>query len=848
MGQNYLAVCDGARGARAEEAKEVAAAIRAVMNGDIKDASLEYPCNSPTERRWFQLSVLPFGGASRQGAILSHTNITDRKVPELELLNSEREQRALAERLALEQEMLLTAQAIAKVGSWELDLKTLDASWSAETFKIFEATRADFAPSQSRFLSFVHPDDREALTTALLQSHGTTEVSRIEHRLLMGDGRIKVVVERWRTYCDPAGTPVRAVGTCEDITERHASDAKLRDTEERYRMLFDANPFPTVVVDRETRRFLAINDAMVTNYGWSRAELATMTSDDIYTPEDLPTVVALREGFALDSTHEVPRLHHRRKDGTILDVDQTVRTIDFGGRPAVLATAFDMTDRNRTLAELQRSEERYRALVDTLPVGVLESTADGRIVSVNGAWRRMFGFADSDDVSAVDVADLYGDPADRITLMAQAEGGQLPAEAETVFRRRDGTVFPAERYFRKVVDAEDKVVGLRGIVIDVTKRKALEARLNQSQKMEAVGQLTGGIAHDFNNILMVILGNVDALEDETALSPYVRERIDQIDQAGQRAADLTRSLLAFSHKLPLHPRRTDMNELVVTVGKLLRRTLGARIEIDSVLGEDLWLVQVDRGQLENALVNLCVNARDAMPAGGRLLIETRNHPKGPGETLGDFVVLSVTDSGSGIPPEVLAKVFEPFFTTKGVGKGTGLGLSMVHGFINQSKGHIEIKSTVGQGTSVIMSLPRTEGVPEDEAASIVGPLPRGDEEILVVEDEDRVRTVVVQQLLSLGYAVASAADGVSGLAACQSASRPYDLLLTDVIVPGPLNGKALADEVVRRWPRTRVLFMSGYSQDTIVHEGRPDPGVMLLAKPFRKLDLALAVRSALKGG
>ncbi|MDI1262675.1 MAG: ATP-binding protein, partial [bacterium] len=493
-----------------------------------------------------------------------------------------------------------------------------------------------------------------------------------------------------------------------------------------------------------------------------------------------------------------------------------------------------------------------RVLVDTLPVGVLESTVGGRIVSVNGAWRRMFGFGDTEDLTTVNVRDLYGDAEERSAILVQASSGLLAAEAETVFRRRDGTLFPAERYSISVVDAEGKMVGLRGVVIDVTNRKNLEAQLNQAQKMKAIGQLTGGIAHDFNNILMVIIGSVDALQEEENLGPGVREQVDQIDKSVQRATDLTRSLLAFSHKLPLHPQPTDMNDLVVTTGKLLRRTLGAAIEIDSVFGDDLWPVQVDRGQLETALLNLCINARDAMPGGGRLLIETSNARsddsylvKNAGAEPGDFAILSITDTGTGIPAAILDRVFDPFFTTKDVGKGTGLGLSMVHGFIKQSNGHIRIKSEVGHGTSIIMYLPRSVTVQAEARGQDASPLPRGGERILVVEDETQVREVVIQQLVSLGYAVTSAADGAAGLAVFEAAQRPYDLLLTDIIVPGPLNGKALADEVTRRWPKTRVLFMSGYSENALTHNGHLVPGAQLLSKPFRKTDLAQAIRRVL---
>ncbi|SEO89754.1 PAS domain S-box-containing protein [Rhodospirillales bacterium URHD0017] len=635
------------------------------------------------------------------------------------------------------------------------------------------------------------------------------------------------------------GVPLRAI----DRTL-----GQLENAQERYRRLFNVSPVLMVVLDRQTRRVLDANEATVRQYGWSHEELLTMSSNDFYPPEDLPDVLAQRERFMADPNRVVPPLRHRKKDGTIIDVEQTILPIDYDGKPALLVTANDVTERNRAMRELRESEQRYQALVETLPVGVLETTTDGRIVTANLAWRHMFGFGDDEDLGKLDVRDLYANPDDRgaVVQLVQAEGA-IPA-TESVFRRRDGTIFPVERYLRSVRDETGMVTSLRGIVIDITQRKSLEAQLHQAQKMEAVGQLTGGVAHDFNNILMIVMAGVDALEEEKSLSQAARRRVDQISRAIDKASDLTRSLLAFSHKLPLLPQRVDLNALVLDVGRLLQRTLGTQVEIESMLGKDLWPVEVDRGQLENALVNLCVNARDAMPDGGRVLIETRNvvldgHGRGKDADLppGAYVRLSVTDTGEGIAAEVLPRVFDPFFTTKEVGKGTGLGLSMVHGFIIQSHGHIAIQSERGRGTSITIHLPRAADLADEGDKPVATDLPRGRERILVVEDESHVGDAVVEQLQSLGYAVTQAADGSAGLAAFETAERPYDLLLTDIVMPG-LNGKKLADEVAARWPGTSVLFMSGYRPD---NESRLDPGARLLTKPFHKSDLATAVRKAL---
>jgi PAS domain S-box-containing protein len=515
------------------------------------------------------------------------------------------------------------------------------------------------------------------------------------------------------------------------------SVAQVQATEAHYRRLFDANPDPMAVIDRQTMRYLAVNDAMVRQYGWSREEFLTLTPAAIRHPEDMPMLTAILDKPATPGGSHSIAGRHQRKDGSVFDVDVSLAEIEFEGRPALLPMARDVTERKQ------------------------------------------------------------GEQARR--------------------------------------DAEEKV--------------------RQLEKMEAVGQLTGGVAHDFNNILMVMMANTDALEEEFELQPEVREHVDNIAKQTRRAAALTRQLLVFSRKQPLKPQVTDINELVVATGRLLRRTLGAKIEIESALEDNLYLVHVDRTQLETALVNLCVNGRDAMPGGGRLLIETRNvafddayAARNADAVAGPHAMLSVTDTGVGIAPENLDKVFEPFFTTKDVGRGTGLGLSMVYGFIKQSNGHIRIESVPGRGTTVALYLPRTGEAPQAEEAADTGS-PGGSERILVVEDDPKVRANVVLQLRSLGYAVEQAGDGTLGLSAFETAERtggaPFDLVLTDVIMPGPVGGRELADEVARRWPATAIVFMSGYSEDAITQDGRLEAGMRLLDKPFRKRELARMIRDAL---
>ncbi|HWS62749.1 MAG TPA: ATP-binding protein, partial [Steroidobacteraceae bacterium] len=386
---------------------------------------------------------------------------------------------------------------------------------------------------------------------------------------------------------------------------------------------------------------------------------------------------------------------------------------------------------------------------------------------------------------------------------------------------------------------------------DMTERIALEQQLRQSQKLDAIGHLTGGVAHDFNNILTVITGTIEILADAVAHSPQLASIARMIDDAARRGADLVQQLLAFARKQPLQPQSTDVNRLVLDTTKLLRPTLGESVEIKITLQEDAWPAMIDPSQLGTALINLAVNARDAMPGGGKLILETGNimldasfttihaeevrpHP---------YVMIAVTDTGVGIPAGIRDRVFEPFFTTKDVGQGTGLGLSMVYGFVKQSGGHIKIDSEEGHGTTFKLYLPRSS----ESVAPIERPVVAaegGEETILVVEDDALVRQYVVAQLESLRYAVLAAASAREALDMI-AAGRAFDLLFTDVILGSGFNGPALADEILRLRPGVKVLYTSGYTKDEMATDGRIDPGVALIHKPYRKIELARKIRAVL---
>jgi signal transduction histidine kinase len=412
--------------------------------------------------------------------------------------------------------------------------------------------------------------------------------------------------------------------------------------------------------------------------------------------------------------------------------------------------------------------------------------------------------------------------------------------------------------------ARDLSAANRDLQIQIDHREKAEEALRQAQKMEAIGQLTGGVAHDFNNLLQVILGNLERLRrrhkpgDGSMQAERDFQRMtDAAIQGAQRATQLTQRMLAFSRRQPLAPKAIDVNRLVAGMSEMLSRTLGETIELETVLAGGLWRALADENQLENALLNLAVNARDAMPNGGKLTIEAANIALDDAYVLseqdvraGQYVMIAVSDTGSGMAPEILSKVFEPFFTTKDIGQGTGLGLSMVFGFVKQSGGHVKIYSEIGEGTTVKIYLPRnlaTEDVSETVAEA---PRVRGGsdhETILVVEDETDVRRLAVETLVELGYRVLAAEDGHVALRMLEREPE-VRLLFTDVGLPGGLNGRQLADQARQRRPELKVLFTTGYARNAIVHHGRLDPGVELISKPFQIASLAVKVRELLDGG
>jgi len=542
----------------------------------------------------------------------------------------------------------------------------------------------------------------------------------------------------------------------------------------------------------------------------------------------------------------------QRARGGDLDVSLPVRRNDEMGQ---LAEHFnEMTRvmgaaRRHDVEALRRSETSYRTLVRQARHGIFRATPSGRFLMVNPALAAMLGYETEDELLRIDLAtDLFADPAARERVLC-AE----PRQAEVEWKRRDGKTVTVLLTCQGIVGSDGAVAYVEGIAEDVTDRLALEARLRQAMKMEAVGRLAGGVAHDFNNVLTAIIGQsellLNGLQDDAR-----RRHVEAIRAAATRAAALTRQLLAFSRKQVLQPRVVDLNSLIRAVDKMLRHLIGEDVELESYLEPELGAVLADPGQIEQVLLNLAVNARDAMPAGGRLTITTADValdaadlPDHPGPFPARYVLLAVSDNGVGMDDATRSHLFEPFFTTKEQGKGTGLGLATVYGVVRQSSGFIRVTSAPGEGATFRIYLPRVGSRREEEAAASGRAPEGGSETVLLVEDEATVRDVLRDVLQAKGYRVLLAEDGQAALDALRLETGRLRLLITDMVMPG-MSGRLLAETVRAKYGAVPVLYISGYTDDAILQAGLAEEGTACLQKPFTAEDLTRKVREVLDRG
>ena len=769
--------------------------------------------------------------------------------------------RASDERLRMSERNLAEAQRIAHIGSWEWDLTTDAVAWSAEHSRIFGIEPGAFAGTNEAALALVHADDRARVTEAAAAgSHGGRPYAA-DFRINRSDGIERNVHEAGELIRDDQGVPIRMVGTVQDITDQVTAEADRTRLEAELRL-------------SERSLAEAQRIAHIGSWGWEAATDTSHWSDEtcaIYGiepgtfdgrdetfmafvhPDDRERLRAAVQAAVDEDAPLSLDLRILRRDGAQRTIHEDGEVIRDGAGKVLrlVGTISDITDR------LAREEERARLLsaVEQTADSVWIHELDGTIVYVNPSFTRLYGYQPAEMLGQyMGILDSgrhetsFWDALFATVLAGQTWSGHI------VNQCKDGTLVEVEKVISAIRDADGKITGVVQSDRDVSRERALEAQLRQAQKMEAVGQLAGGIAHDFNNLLTAIRGYAEMVR--RGLPPddeQNRADIDEVIANADRAVALTRDLLAFGRRRVLQPRVTDLAAVVSGIVPMLRRLLGEQIELVTLAPPGLGSVKVDPGQLEQVIVNLAVNARDAMPIGGRLVIETANveldavYARAHIDIdAGSYMLLTVSDTGTGMDAVVQAHIFEPFFTTKAPGEGTGLGLATAHGIVQQSGGSIQVQSEPGQGTSFRIYLPRVEISSElAEPDRQEGPATSGTETILLVEDEETVRLFAARALAECGYRVLEAPDAETALALAAAHDGPLHLLVTDVVMPR-VTGPQLAERLAHERPLTRVLYISGYTQQELDRSGAFGQATAYLAKPFTAEALAQTVRGVLE--
>jgi two-component system cell cycle sensor histidine kinase/response regulator CckA len=639
------------------------------------------------------------------------------------------------------------------------------------------------------------------------------------------------------------------LSTSRDITERRRAEEKLSQLAAIVESSFDA-----IVGKTLDGTIISWNAGAEAVYGYRAAEAVGQSVAILLPPEQRhkgnQLLDRLSRGEKIEH-HETTRV---RKDGQKIIVSLTLSPIHDASGKIVGASAIsrDITERRRVEQDLLRSEARFASLVQDAPYGIYRVTQGGQFLQVNPALVRILGYQSEAELLARNIqTDIYAKAESREQWIDERWQDKDFRDLEASWKRKNGERIIVRLSARPVQRPGGELAYFEVFAEDITERRSLERQLLQSQKMDAIGRLAGGVAHDFNNLLGVILGQTELLQAELGSNPSVHRRAEAIEHSAGRAAELTKQLLAFSRKQFIEPRVVDTNAIVRDIEKLLRRLIGEDVEFTIHLQPDAGNIKVDPSQLEQILMNLAVNARDAMPSGGRLILETayveldeayaRQHF---GAQAGDFVMLVVSDTGTGMDSQTMARIFEPFFTTKADGRGTGLGLSTVYGIVKQNNGYIMPYSEVGQGTTFRIYFPRVRETPDLRQKPNSGRFAKGTETILVVEDEAALRELARELLEANGYKVIEAERGEKAIQLVEHSQTPIDLLLTDVVMPG-IGGKQLAKRLLELRPGLHVLYMSGYTDDVIYNRGVLPENTLFLPKPFTRAVLLRRVRDAL---
>ncbi len=785
---------------------------------------------------WIEGRTMP--ERQSDGRIIWHGFIQD-------ITERKRAEQALREN----EERLRLALAGGHMGTWEWNHLTGRGNVDALEAQLlgWEAKPREYAHEE--FMACVHPDDRFDLQTFINKARYENDEYRHEFRIIWQDGTVHWLLTCGQTIFDPEERAVKTIGINYDVTERRQTEEALRQSEERFSRAFRSSPAAFAISRVDDGRFLDINEQFLTLTGLSREEVLGKTAIELgfLKPDDRRRVLQSLQKHSGAVRDIEAKL--RTKSGKTHTVLYSLERIELNKEPCLLSILYDITERKQAQETLQRFVACNPAVIYALKLE-------------DGQFRKIWvseNIFDLTGYQAEETENIYWweshlHPEDQERVLA-AHPSIYDTEHQVLeyrFRRKDGTYFWARDDKRLIRDAQGNPAEVVGSWSDISGRVELEEQLRQSQKLEAIGQLAGGVAHDFNNLLTVIMGYSEMLLRKLPSGDPARNQVATIRQAGERAASLTRQLLAFSRKQVLAPKVLDLNDVVANIEKMLRRLIGEDIILKTILSPSINPVKVDPGQIEQVVINLAVNARDAMPQGGELTIETRDiklddevFRHNPLIAPGHYTQLLITDTGCGMSPEIKARIFEPFFTTKGVGKGTGLGLATVFGIIKQSDGYLDVDSAVNIGTTFRIYLPAVE-VEELGVSSISNPeiIPQGNETILLVEDEDGVRQIAKLTLEMNGYKVLEASNGRDAITLVENFDAPIHLLITDIVMPG-IGGRQVTEQVQAHYPDLKVLYMSGYIDDALVRHGITLAKEAFLQKPFLPAALAQKVHEVL---
>ncbi len=732
--------------------------------------------------------------------------------------------------------------------------KTLDGtvtSWNRSAARIFGYTASEMIGKPIHVIAA--PSRPDEMLQILERVRLGERIEHYETERARKDGRIIQISLSVSPIHDKKGRIVGASKIAHDITERKIAEAQFKAKSEQLEEFTHALDLAPAMVRALDGSILLWGQGLQALYGWSAEEAVGRISHELLATEFPIPLSEIMAGL-LDAGEWRGELVHIHRDGhRVVVASQWALHRDGAANPiSVLNLDWDVTEAKRAQSMVAEREARLRSIFETAPDAIITIDERGIIQSFSTAAEKLFGYA-AGEVVGHNVKMLMPAPHREnhdgylARYLRTGEKRIIGIGRQVEAQRKDGSIFPMQLAVGEAAFGKTRIFS--GFISDLTARVKMEQDLRQAQKMEAIGQLTGGVAHDFNNLLTVISGNLEMLERRLE-DPEQRDMLKEAQEASQLGADLAKRLLAFGRRQPLNPKPIDLKALVGSMVDLLRRSLGEMIEINTRLAEELPVISVDPGQVENALLNLAVNARDAMPQGGRLIIETaradidEEYAAAYADLVpGRYVTLAVTDTGTGMAPEVRQRAFEPFYTTKGPGAGSGLGLSMVYGFVKQSGGHVQLYSEPGHGTTVRLYLPARDDSTEVAKRPGAGPVTRAasGETILVVEDDHRVRRVSVRRLKELGYKVVEADSGPAALLVLDR-KEPIDLIFTDIVMTGGMTGIELAREARRRRPELNVLFTSGYAEPAVIKDGFLPTNAEWLGKPYSINELQTKLR------